>query len=60
MFRFGIKIGKLGGTAITPSQQPTHIHTNVPRRAPGVHRFHDNDGLRYAAARGVSVDDDED
>lgn len=25
-----------------------------------MHRFHDNDGLRYAAARGVSVDDDED
>jgi len=66
MFRFGIKIGKLGGTAITP--QPTytqihlHTHANIPRRTPGVHRFHDNDGSRYAAARGVTqlVDDDED
>jgi len=25
-----------------------------------VHRFHDNDGLRYTAALGVTVDDDED
>lgn len=60
MFRFGIKIGKLGGTATTSPYNPhTYTYTNVPWRAPGVHRFHDNDGLRYAAARGVSVDDDE-
>lgn len=57
MYRFGIVIGKLGGTAITP---PIQTHTNIPRRVPGVHRFHDNDGLRYTAARGVTVVDDDD
>jgi len=58
MYRFGIEIEKLGGTAITPYQAETHA--NIPRRVPGVHRFHDNDGLRCTAARGVTVDDDDD
>lgn len=57
MHRFGIVIGKLSGTAVTP-QPMSNTHANIPRRFPGVHRFHDNDGLLYTAARGFTVDED--